>query len=629
MTVIRGILATWPGRLFGVALVAVLAGGAVVASRVNAQPAKAEIRTQPVARGSVTQTVAISGSVNASSQVKLAFKAQGKISAIYVSVGQQVTAGQAIATIDTTDLQTTLTQAQQSLKSAQLNYDKAAQSANDAQRSLDQTVQQTQTDIANAQQALTKLQQNYANAKTNALSFGSGLYTDLGAFQSALDTVKTDIDIVLNQLDNSSRNGDIQLNAQNDFKSAQNSLNSAYAPLASAQNLSATVLKPAIDDLQRSLDGIGAAIAEFDSALVAGQDTGRANSDFQQAMLAYNLASSRLQGGLDSVTGPLGTIASDISSAQASLNTTNTRTIKGLDTARTSLANLQSVVTTEQQLGSSIKTKMTQAGTALSTVNDAIGGSIVSAMQNIVSTQQRSAQSIQSAQTNVANQPFNLASAKTSVDNAATSVQNAQANIDAATLTAPSSGVIASIANSVGENSASPFAVLANTAALSLHGTIGEADVAKLKLGQVANVTVDAVGSTTRMTGKVTSVDPVATIQQGVPVYGVDVTIDLPNQQVKPGMSGTANVIIASRQGVLTVPNLAIRTTGGRRYVQVLKDGEAVDADVTFGIANDTVTEVVSGLSEGDLVVLPQTRATATQRVGGGGPGGGPVFIGR
>src|SRR5207249_702776 len=144
----------------------------------------------------------------------------------------------------------------------------------------------------------------------------------------------------------------------------------------------------------------------------------------------------------------------------------------------------------------------------------------VSAMQTVVATQQRAAPSIPPARTDVANQPFNLASAKTSVDNAATSVQNAQATIDAATLTAPSSGVIASIANSVGENSASPFAVLANTAALSLHGTIGEADVAKLKLGQVANVTVDAVGSTTRMTGKVTSVDPVATIQQGVPGAG-------------------------------------------------------------------------------------------------------------
>jgi macrolide-specific efflux system membrane fusion protein len=118
-------------------------------------------------------------------------------------------------------------------------------------------------------------------------------------------------------------------------------------------------------------------------------------------------------------------------------------------------------------------------------------------------------------------------------------------------------------------------------------------------------------------------------------VYGIDVTIDLPNAQVKPGMTGTATVIIASKQGVLTVPNLAIRTTAGRRYLQVLKDGEAVDTDVTFGIANDTTTEVVSGVAEGDLVVLPAARATATARPGvggggfGGGGGGAPVIIGR
>src|SRR5439155_25455978 len=137
-------------------------------------------------------------------------------------------------------------------------------------------------------------------------------------------------------------------------------------------------------------------------------------------------------------------------------------------------------------------------------------------------------------------------------------------------------------------------------------------------------------GSGTRMTGRITSLDPVATIQQGVPVYGTDVTIDLPSPAVKPGMTGTANVVIASRQGVLTVPNLAIRSASGRRYVQVLKDGEAVDTDVTFGIANDTVTEVTSGLAEGDLVVLPQSRVTSTPRPGGGfGGGGGPVIVGR
>jgi len=62
----------------------------------------------------------------------------------------------------------------------------------------------------------------------------------------------------------------------------------------------------------------------------------------------------------------------------------------------------------------------------------------------------------------------------------------------------------------------------------------------------------------------------------------------------------------------------------------VLKDGEAVDADVTFGIANDTVTEVASGLSEGDLVVLPAARATTSANPRGGGfGGGGPVIVGR
>ena len=177
-----------------------------------------------------------------------------------------------------------------------------------------------------------------------------------------------------------------------------------------------------------------------------------------------------------------------------------------------------------------------------------------------------------------------------------------------------------------GGGTANPFLVVANTTTLALHGTVGEADVAKLRLGQVATITVDAVGAAARMTGKVTTIDPVATIQQGVPVYGVDVTVDIPDAAVRPGMSGTANAIIASRQGVLTVPNLAIRSQAGRRFVQVLKDGQPQDTDVAFGIANETVTEVSRGLEEGDLVVLPQPRAGSSPQPGQFRPGGGPGF---
>src|SRR5207249_10969261 len=110
MTVFRGILMTWPGRAFAVVLLALVAGGAVFVSRANAPAAKTELRTQAVTQGSVIQSVAVSGSVAAMNQTKMSFKSTGKISEIYVSVGQHVIAGQALAKLNTTDLESALEQ---------------------------------------------------------------------------------------------------------------------------------------------------------------------------------------------------------------------------------------------------------------------------------------------------------------------------------------------------------------------------------------------------------------------------------------------------------------------------------------------------------------------------------------
>ena len=269
-------------------------------------------------------------------------------------------------------------------------------------------------------------------------------------------------------------------------------------------------------------------------------------------------------------------------------------------------------------------------------MNDTIQSSYANAVQAVQAAQDRAATSVRQAQSNVNNIPFNLQTAQTGIDNANNAVATAQSNLDAAVLNAPSAGVVASIANQVGEyvnsgggNTNAAFIVLTNTNALVLHGTVGEGDVSKLKLGQVANITIDALTGS-KMTGKVTSLDPVATISQGVPVYGIDVAIDVPAPSLKAGMSGTASVILASKQNVLIVPNTAIRTISGQRGVTVLKDGESVDTVATFGISNDTNTEVVSGLAEGDVIVIPQARANASNNANRGGPGGqAPVFIGR
>lgn len=625
---VRTMLMTWPGRAAILVIVAGLVGGGAMVARSNSEKPQQQLRTTTVTRGSVTQTVSVSGSVSAQGQARLAFKTGGKLAQIYVTVGQTVTAGQPLAKLDTTDLDTALANAQQSLANAQASYQKAVLSANDTRAALAETQKSTATDVANAQSALAKSRSNYSAAKTNLGSFTNGTLSDLGAYRTAIDTLRTQVQQALT---------DISLYGTADVNSARNSLNSADGSLASAQTYASGLLASAMSDFTGARDALTTAVAQFDAAVDAGGDTSGAASAYQTVLLTYNVNLARLQSAIDTVTAQVSSAQTSVNSALTSLNSQASRTITAFDTARTDIATAQSGFTNQGVVASTAKTRLTQSGTPLNTISDAVNGSLVNAINAVPAAQDRAATSVRNAQSAVNNIPYNLQASQVSVDSALNSVKTAQINLDNAVLTAPSAGIVASIANQLGEfvsggNTNSAFIVLTNTNAMVLHGTVGEADVPKLKLGQVATITVDALG-TQKMTGKVTSLDPVATISQGVPVYGIDIAIDVPAQSLKAGMSGTAGVILASKTNVLTVPNTTIRTVSGQRGVQVLKDGEAVDTVVQFGIANDSVTEVVNGLAEGDTVVIPQARATAsggTNRQGGGfGPGSGQVILGR
>jgi len=602
-------------------LAAAVACGVIAAC--GGTPAVAEVRTAQVSRGSVTQTVAVSGSVSSAGTVKLNPATNGKVAQLFVAIGQQVTAGQPLAKMDTTDLQAALTTAADNLAAAQANYDKALSGMSDAQNSLFQTRQSTANDVANAQASLAKIRSNYAAAKTNFSSLYGSLINDLATYVSQIGVAQQQIQKTQNDL--------AAANQTNDNRSAQTSINQGAAALGNAQNYVQGVFASAENDYVAAVNQVLSAVGAFDAAIATNADPAPASQQMATAQVAYNTASSRLSSAIDAPNGQIGSAVSSVTAAQNSLNTVSAKTDTTQDPARADIATLLVTLTGEQQGATNAKNKIGQTGTMLSTISDTITGSYATAVQNVASAQVRAAQSVQSAQTAVNNQPANVQSAQNSLANAQNNLATAENNLDNAGIKATVSGVVVSISAQPGENVASSsntgFIVLANTGSMALHGTVGEADVVKLKLGQVATVTVDAVG-TAKMTGKVTSLDPVATIASGVPVYGIDVTIDLPNAQVKPGMSGTAQVILASSPNTLTVPNLAVKTQTGRRYLTVMKDGQQVDTDATFGIGNDTVTEVLTGVQEGDVVVLPQPRAAASgganrgvQIGGAGAPG--------
>src|SRR3979411_1097791 len=219
MSVLRGILTTWPGRIFAVALVGLMAGGAVFMSRANAPAAKTELRTQAITKGSVIQSVAVSGSVAAMNQTKMTFRTTGKISNIYVSVGQQVTAGQSLAKLDTTDLEAALAQAQANLVTAQNNYNRTASTTSDAQKALNQARQQAAQDLATAQASLNDLSSNYAAAKSKFSSFTDTAIGGISSFQDSLGTIQSQIDALIAEMSRivgGGNNGDVRnaLNAE-------------------------------------------------------------------------------------------------------------------------------------------------------------------------------------------------------------------------------------------------------------------------------------------------------------------------------------------------------------------------------------------------------------------------------
>ncbi len=169
--------------------------------------------------------------------------------------------------------------------------------------------------------------------------------------------------------------------------------------------------------------------------------------------------------------------------------------------------------------------------------------------------------------------------------------------------------------------------------------SMNEVDAAKIKIGQKATLTFDAIPGLT-ITGSVSEIDSIGTVSQGVVTYNVKITFDTQDDRIKPGMSVSAAIITDMKQDVLMVPNSAIKSQNGASYVEMFEIPVTPPTDglmgsisltppnkvpVTTGISNDSDTEILSGLHAGDEVVSrtiapsSATAAAAPSLFGGGG----------
>lgn len=201
------------------------------------------------------------------------------------------------------------------------------------------------------------------------------------------------------------------------------------------------------------------------------------------------------------------------------------------------------------------------------------------------------------------------------VEQAQTSLATAQMNYDQATLTAPFDGIITAVNVRPGEQAGGSSAALTIQSAengMQLKLPIDEADIALIKVGQKATATVDALPGRT-FDASVEQIAPTGTTQNNVTTFAVTLAIAGDTSALKVGQSMTANILIEQRTGVLTVPSEAVHGLKNKKSVLVYKSDKEppVSTEVQTGLDDGIVTEITSGLTEGQQIVLG-TKSTGS-----------------
>lgn len=315
----------------------------------------------------------------------------------------------------------------------------------------------------------------------------------------------------------------------------------------------------------------------------------------------------------------LGTLAtSDLKDARTKAYTTQSRAITALANANEALSDAEDAEAEADDSSSTSAAGSTSTGS--------------------------SAQSVSSATTAVE-------SAQDQLDTANDAVDDAEDAVDAATLKAPISGLVIAVSGEVGgtasagstsssagastdstttTTSSSGFVTIADVSKYTVSASIAEADIALVAKGQSATISFPALDDVTAA-AKVTTVAPTATASNSVVTYATTITLSKIPDGLRLGQ--TAEIAItteSSADDALYVPTAAITTgTDGTSTVKVVGDDDVTTSvTVETGVVGDDGTEITSGLTAGQTVVLGTVAAATTtdsgttNQQGGGGTGG-------
>ncbi|WP_322814319.1 efflux RND transporter periplasmic adaptor subunit [Chloroflexus sp.] len=539
-------------------------------------------------RSPISATVNASGSIQPQQVIDLTFASSGLISEVLVQVGDQVAAGQVLARLDTRDLELRVDQAAAQLAQAQASLDRlragpsaAEVAAAEAQLAQAQAqLRQTTGNVTEQDLAAARAQVEQARASLERL-LGGPKASEVAQAQAQVDQAAAALQAQRDSLSAAKTRAESQL------LQAANTLRDRQAEYSRIYNENR--------EREQQLARFGQSLPQsaLDAEAAALRAVENAEEQMRQAQVAYEQARQA------EITG-ITQAEAQLRNAQANLD----RILAGADSDQVAAARAQ----------------LAQAEANLNKLlGDQRAGSLAAANAAVASAQ-ANLQRITAPPSEA-----DLASAEAQVASARASLSQAQLALERATLTAPIAGVVAEVNLEVGEfyNAAQPAVVLADLSGYYVDVTVDEIDVAQIAVGQPAILVLDALPNLD-LRGTVARINPLSIVQSGVTAYTVRIVTDDPPASVRPGMSASADIIVAEKSEALVVPRRAIRAESGQFFVDVTTDPALCSLDIAqrpvqpslqavavqTGLSNEQIIEISSGnIDENSCVYVPGVDA--------------------
>ncbi len=175
-------------------------------------------------------------------------------------------------------------------------------------------------------------------------------------------------------------------------------------------------------------------------------------------------------------------------------------------------------------------------------------------------------------------------------------------------LRSPFSGVITRLDLEVGERVTSgvPIVTVQSVNSLEIKTNVPEVDIAKIKLSDRGEVTLDAYGAEATFDVVVSKIDPTEIVIEGVPTYLVTLNfLTADDERIRSGMTANIELITAEKGAVLVIPARAVITTNNNQFVRILMADKLVTRRVETGLRDASGNiEITRGLRAGDEVVV-------------------------